>query len=1020
MKLKALLGTVLLAGIAVGCVRLADVGDNAERQYTPRQSTEATQDWDGAAELFKQLRMDPATGEIPWDKARIAKREAMARAESSTRSALGVTFEPFGPDNIGGRTRAILVDRNNSNRVYLGSVSGGLFYSDNAGGQWVQHPDWSGVDTYAPIISAIAQGADGAIYVGTGCTFDDDWPGEGIFKSTDGGATFEQISSTVPANLNSTGADWAYVNRIACDPENANRIYACTNSGFRMSNDGGQSWINPLWADAPCTFPFSGIGNDVVVADNGRVYVAIQGRIFSSTSGNDCTFERLDHANLPGSAGRIALALAPSDNNYLYGLYTTSGGFLQGLYQSQDGGETWDVVAEPIVDYFEMFGDNGQGIYDLAIAVSPLNPGSVIIGGVQLWRWDGNLTRIAGEFLPEFSFQYVHSDKHWFTFDPNNPNVLYIGSDGGVSKSMDGGENFFTANRGYQTTQNYGIAVAKWGPVLGGCQDNGTIVTFGVDPETGNYNIDGESVNGGDGFDCEISTLIAASFATSQEGFLGRQKEDGDYSGICGAFCENGPFHTRVRLWESDDDPTSKDTIIFDVDTIKAGIFVGNGTTKTIEGIVEPLQASAAFHSGSVKFIAGTEVLEIGTGSPVGDVISGNGSGTFNYETGEYSISFSVAPASNLAVFVEYTNDFDAGDVIEVFSNTGENELVVEHTLTAPLGPGDQVIIQDPIQTMLAYVTNAGLVVARGALEFGTDPTWLPISSVGGVTCMEFSPDGNNIYFGSGNGTVYRVSGLNDVYESGDELTVVQDNLFSSGSGIITGISLNPNNPEQLVVTIGGYGAGNKVRLLDGVSSGNATAISIAGDLPEMPVYDAEVLVNVDGNDHKCAIGTEFGVWVTEDYTAGSSTEWTNESKDLLSTPIYDIRQMKLGWKEASNHEELYLGTYGRGVWKTSHFVGTEDIEPIDFTTDDLNDLKVYPNPMSTAGTIEFELTGTEAIQVRVFDLTGKLVQELAKKAYTAGTNQVTIDAEQLPVGTYIATLTSDSQTKIARFVVHK
>src|SRR5688500_15317906 len=121
----------------------------------------------GYREHMNKIRANQVTGVVDINDVIAARAEALAmRGSGNSRGALSLEWEELGPDNIGGRTRAILIDRNNTNRMYTGGVSGGLWISDNAGNSWRVY---SGNDTLSGVgIGSLTQAANGDIYVGTG------------------------------------------------------------------------------------------------------------------------------------------------------------------------------------------------------------------------------------------------------------------------------------------------------------------------------------------------------------------------------------------------------------------------------------------------------------------------------------------------------------------------------------------------------------------------------------------------------------------------------------------------------------------------------------------------------------------------------------------------------------------------------------------------------------------------------------------------------------------------------------
>ncbi|MCB0429519.1 MAG: T9SS type A sorting domain-containing protein [Flavobacteriales bacterium] len=574
MKSKALFSFAALAMIGGGLAWVNVQSHDGARQYIPRSEQHLRSDIHGALEHYRILRGNPATGQFDNQAMLRARQEVQAFSSLQKTNSLDLQWEELGPDNVGGRTRAILVDKNNSSKVYAGSVSGGLWYSTSGGGSWQQHPD---VATNLAVASII-QAANGDIYVGTGEGMyynsgqgTGGIVGGGVYKSTDGGSSFTLISSTVPAP-NSNSVDWASVNRLAADPSNSNRIYAATNRGLRVTDDGGTNWFNPIYIGSSTTADTKS-SSDVEVTSDGTVFAVVGGIVHKSTSGNDNTFTNLmtSGSGLPTGIGRIELAVAPSDPNYVYAAAGTSSGVLYNVYRSTDKGNTFNSIvidnngSVGSNDFFEPY--NGQAGYDNALAVFPNDKNKVILGGVELWTWEEGTgwVQIGSEFKSPYNPYYVHADKHEFRFDPNNGSTLYIGCDGGIFKSTDGASTFKAMNKGYSVTQYYSVAYQLSGEhVAGGAQDNGTtlINTQTLIPGLNSLK-SGADLYGGDGVYTDFAaSLPNAMFAGSQYGNVTRSAA-ATKGGAFASFYETrmtalgtpgtngyGPFVSIFRIWE--------------------------------------------------------------------------------------------------------------------------------------------------------------------------------------------------------------------------------------------------------------------------------------------------------------------------------------------------------------------------------------------------------------------------------------------------------------------------------------
>ena len=172
----------------------------------------------------------PATGEIDYRNYYKALAQADRIAQGpSAKANYDLTWDALGPDNQGGRTRAILIDKDDRNLMFTGSVAGGMYRSTNRGNSWEYMDNYPGFSA----ISSIVQSADGTIYVGTGegfasyqsptgVSFTPAAPGNGVWKSSDRGQTWEFLSSTAYYSPGASGVEnvtnpggWAIVNRLA-------------------------------------------------------------------------------------------------------------------------------------------------------------------------------------------------------------------------------------------------------------------------------------------------------------------------------------------------------------------------------------------------------------------------------------------------------------------------------------------------------------------------------------------------------------------------------------------------------------------------------------------------------------------------------------------------------------------------------------------------------------------------------------------------------------------------------------
>lgn len=284
-----------------------------------------------------------------------------------------------GPGNVGGRTRGLIVDPDDASGKtwFAGAVGGGIWKTTNAGQSWQNMtPD---IPYLAIGWLAMAPSNHDVIYAGTGEGFGGvgSIVGDGIFKSTDHGITWEQVGSVA------VDPDFQFVNRIIVDPSDANTLLAATNEGLFRSTDGASTFSEV----------FRAAGGDGRVQDivSNPSDFNIQYMSVNSTGVYKSTDAGLSWNQVLGSVGsRIELAVAPSDPNWVYAAVESGTSVLM---VSQDAGATWSVVADQVEEP-DWLGT--QGWYDNAIAVDPFDKESVFVGGISIWRIDlaeGQTTR---------------------------------------------------------------------------------------------------------------------------------------------------------------------------------------------------------------------------------------------------------------------------------------------------------------------------------------------------------------------------------------------------------------------------------------------------------------------------------------------------------------------------------------------------------------------------------------------------------------------------------------------------
>ncbi len=424
-----------------------------------------------------------------------------ARSQAGDWINLGPFELPEGRGYKGlGRLNAIAFDPVDPDVIWVGSPSGGLWKTTTGGFDWIS----STQDLPSLGVSAILidHTNPSVMYIGTGDRDAGDAYGIGVYRSTDGGETWEPWNSGIGNYV---------VGRLLMHPTNNMIIYAATNGGLFRSANGGATW----------TRAENGDFKDVVFKPNDPniVYAAANGNFYRSANGG-LSFSQVT-SGLPGSS-RSAIAVTPDNPSYVY-VILTNGDSFKGLYRSTDAGQTFAVrsIAPNIMSWGCNGGDGGQAWYDLDIACDPTDSDIIFAGGVNCFKSasGGTLWNISSHWWGDCGVPSVHADLHVLEYNPLN-NWLYAGNDGGIYYSADQGENWTEITNGLPIGQVYKIGQSATirNKTVNGYQDNGTS-TF-----MGSY---WQNIMGGDGMECAVDPVDGNySYGTIYFGYIERQYQN--------------------------------------------------------------------------------------------------------------------------------------------------------------------------------------------------------------------------------------------------------------------------------------------------------------------------------------------------------------------------------------------------------------------------------------------------------------------------------------------------------------
>ncbi|MFK7970640.1 MAG: fibronectin type III domain-containing protein [Bacteroidia bacterium] len=411
-------------------------------------------------------------------------RQAKILRNSRTKAKNGVSdWEQLGPTswtngsrgyNPGvGRITAVAVNPSNQNLIYVGSPTGGLWKTTNSGSTWTPlGDDFDNMDIWA---IAFHPTNSNIVFYGNAI-------GE-VWKTTNGGSTFTLVGRPGTSR----------VTTILFHPTNANIIHVAQRyAGLFRTTDGGSTWTEVVTAGM----------EDVVYKPGSTSTMYTCGGTFWKSTDGGANWSQI--TNGFQSTSRMKLAVSPANANYVYVLQSQGSGFGY-LYRSTNSGTSFTTQSDASDGNFI----GSQASRDMAIAVNTSNVNQVHIGGLDMYVSNNGGTSFTQEcdwYYPSTApggstssndWSYVHADIEVMQYINGN---IYVGSDGGIWKSTNDGDDFSDLSFGLAVTQFYRIHSSQTDPyrVIGGTQDNGTFASS-------NAAFDWLNIRGADGMDCAVN-----------------------------------------------------------------------------------------------------------------------------------------------------------------------------------------------------------------------------------------------------------------------------------------------------------------------------------------------------------------------------------------------------------------------------------------------------------------------------------------------------------------------------------
>lgn len=1044
------LSTVLLAVVLFwgapwwlsqpGSVGSSDSGRNAEPKSTKAEK--------GHPDRFQQMQahIRTAEGESGQGYAPSYRIEALRAARSARKGATApLPWEERGPSNVGGRTRAIVVDaRDATGDTWLaGAVGGGIWRTTTAGQDWEPlTDDWPTLS-----ISSLVQAPSNpdVIYAGTGEGFFnvDAIIGTGVFKSVDGGLTWAQLASTFGL------ADFNFVNRLIVNPANENVVVAATNTGLFRTADGGASWS--LTAD-----PGGRVAQVVHEPGNFSIqYAAVTGvGVFKSEDGGQSFSASSDGLALEPGA-RIELGVSPVRPARVIAIAEVTEG-RETIHVSDNRGALWGTLSQSTSTDIA----RDQGWYDLAVTPHPFDEDVAFIGGVNMHR-----ITLSGEGT-FFSANVEESGTRSFLTKVNFGGEFW-----------QGGMRLGTADDEAVITPEDMVSVElRFGP--GRSQKahrftppDGPGIDFSAYPYADYVDVPFEV------WDIDNNRQLHVSFRdrlgdgafnliARDDNNLGREyilihartytpgAPDADISATGGVV--NGLMYF---IW-----PMLENEVAWTPENLPASTLRFTLTSGTAPAAFAETQIGAAVHVD--HHILLPHVTDANAGQF--ELISGNDGGvwhspdagvTWNERSRFYNTSqfYGIDKKPGAQIYVGGMQDNGTYRSFAPFLGN------VPGWTPAIGGDGFDAVWHQENDTWLmgGFQFNGFMRSLDGGVNWSSATTGLTdtgespnapfinslernafnsdiVFAIGGSGVWKSTDFGANWQlrpipasawgFGASSRGVVRPSlASGDVVWAGYEMDPVdngsgdvlgQIHLSTDGGETfsattpsplspapISGLSTHPTDAATAYVLFSASGRPKILRTNDfgqtwedisGFEEGTSGVLSARG-FPDVAVYD--LLVIPDFPQILWA-GTELGLFVSED----DGASWQLSSSGLPSASIW--RMKVLG-------NEIVLATHGRGVW----VVPVDAVTPLSTDVADRDGALpgqvaltgVYPNPVGDMATITFELPGAQHIRMEALDLAGRRVALLEDAVRAAGRHEMVWETGPLAAGTYFIRITTPS-----------
>ena len=984
----------------------------------------------------------------------------------------------IGPDNIGGRVTSLVVASHpdqNSTLLYAGAATGGLYSRlvSDVDTVWEYVPCYVNGEELTLPISSLLKVNDSIIVVATGESYYGKGNklnkmaalGRGIFLFNMNTQEFTSISSTRPGT--SLNHNFASVNDMAMmSAQGVTYVFVATPKGlFRWTiaqeND---------WSAAPVCL-FDGEVRSVVVSSQfNRAFFSSKGNLYKigDVINNYAVVDITGSCTAFGpNAATIDLALAPSDESYMYAMVSNKNGLMTGLYMTRNT-NTWQLLSSSTVTPFTSV---ATAKTCGAIAVSPTDPTKVFLGGANIWvgkgyvenapfQWtvsSSNESQLnSGDYMSSVysSRVYVHSgihqivpDTRWVEETSYMHEGYYIVTDGGVyyspTPTMALFENY---NRGMNNVQINSLAVCPDGSIISGANSNACpfiearVEHNGGDRSATWYDREGSLTNHmanvlwkGNGGAVAASRFTQYSplsrrtiFVSSANGSIGRSYADfSDYTNtqtwtsdsyFMTDLVQGGPAIGQIYLWETDNNVSSNDSMTFIIDTlgyikrngqrieITTGLQVKSGDSILV---LDPAHASYPFwHVFDHNFTVRNEMVQKVHCPYVSRMLAVTVENDMPQNT---NVSYCWFPTDFRKVF-DASNETRFWSHIYGVNGATNPHLYVRYTAMSQDGDCAFVVVENDTLKRSFIARVHGLASADYNANVPQIRDMLNYKISTRITTTDtMMPNPGDIFFGAR----------------------------------ISSITVDPRpGKDALLVTFDGFeDPSPRMVYIDHATSSNPIYNLIL--LPHAtPVYSAMI----EYTTGEVYIGTEEGVFRTSSINT-SSPHWeaygsfngvpvtsmyqvTNNYSRIKYVGHDGVTEVPYVFPRTKYAYAMYFGTYGRGIFMDSTYVvdhTNEIVDPEDYAEDlDIptianvgdNAVRFYPNPAVSSATMELTVSQPGNAVVRIYDLAGKVVYTENMGHVAEGVHTRTIDCQQLQRGMYLVNVSVNGQKATSKLIV--